>query len=222
MGPLDVELEVLNYERSSPRLNNWLGAGSVGGSVPVHDREAGVPSVTEAETLQPRAFISGMQLISGASVSFHSNRLIAIAGGQISTGAFTIIPLDADDVAVGEQMTEITSARGLLESRLNTLSQLSPGWLDGEGVTPTPAAVEAARHLIWVLLNHRVPRPRLAPTPEGGVEAEWSLGDREVSVTFEPDGSLYGNSVDVIAGEVTEPELSPVDHRAIADFVLGA
>lgn len=222
MGPLDVELEFSSYEEFSPLSKYWLGVGSVGGSFVASDREVGVPGANEAGMLPLRAFISGMHLVLGASASLEPTRLIAIVGGQISSGAFTITPLDADDVLMGERMTQITGARGLLESRLEALSKLPGGWLDGEGVTPTPVAVEAARHLVWVLLNHGVPRPRIAPTPDGGLEAEWSLADREVSVTFEPDGSLYGNSVDVRTGEITEPELSPADHRKVADFVLGA
>ena len=71
------------------------------------------------------------------------------------------------------------------------------------------------------MLNHGVSRPRLAPTPDGGVEAEWSRGDHEVSVTFEPTGRLYGNTVDLTTGEMTEPELNPADHQLLADFVLG-
>lgn len=224
MGPLNVELEVRSYEQIPQHRNYSLGAGTatVPEWVTANERGCVVLGASDVVMLPLQAFISGMQTVSGASASFQPNRLIAITGGHIDGGAVTIIPLDADDPPVGERMTEITGARALLESRLDALSRLSGGWLDGDGVTPTPAAVETARHLIWVLLNHGVPRPRIAPTPEGGVEAEWSVDDREVSVTFEPDGSLYGNSVDLTTGEITEPELSPDDHQAVADFVFGA
>jgi hypothetical protein len=224
MGLLNVELEVRNYEEIPPHLNYSLEAGTA--TVPEwvvrNERGTVVPGPSGVGMLPLQAFISGMQTVSGASASLQPDRLIAVTGGHVNAGAFTIMPLDADDAPVGERITEISGARALLESRLDVLSRLPGGWLDGDGITPTPAAVETARHLIWVLLNHGVPRPRIAPTPEGGVEAEWSLDDREVSVTFEPDGSLYGNSVEVSTGEITEPELNPGDHQAVADFVFGA
>src|SRR5437868_3343066 len=101
MGPLDIEREVLNYEQFPPLFNYWLGTGSVGGSIVVNDREAVVPGANELGVPPLRAFISGIHLVSGASASLQPDRLIAIAGGQINTGAFTIIPLDADDAPVG-------------------------------------------------------------------------------------------------------------------------
>ncbi len=56
------------------------------------------------------------------------------------------------------------------------------------------------------LLTFEVPRPRVFATPEGGVQAEWTVGEHEISVTFEPDGKLYAVSVNLASGDAEEPE----------------
>ena len=54
------------------------------------------------------------------------------------------------------------------------------------------------------------------------MQAEWTVENREVSVTFEPDGSLYAISVDVASGQTDEPELAVDRPEQIAQFVLRA
>jgi hypothetical protein len=74
--------------------------------------------------------------------------------------------------------------------RILSFRELRDGWLNGEGVTPTPAAMTCAGELLASLLNRItwLEPPSIYPTPEGGVQAEWSLGGWAVNVTFEPDG----------------------------------
>lgn len=63
--------------------------------------------------------------------------------------------------------------------RLDKLSRLEPGWLDGEGRTPTPQAVAKARS---VALGR--PRAGIFPRPDGGL----SIEDESVVVIIQPDG----------------------------------
>jgi hypothetical protein len=230
MGPLNIDpgqdflgasdewaTETQSYEYFPPAFH-WLTGTSV--PVVVTNREFGTLSTGEPGHVL-RAFITGVQVVSGASAASDLVDRVMAIGADAVGGTLTLIPLTADDAPVRERTRQITGARALVDARLDALSCLSEGWLDGEGVAPTPTAVSVARDLIWILLNHGATRPRVAPTPEGGIEAEWTAGDREVSVTFEPDGSLYGNAVDAATGEITEPELNPANHQAVADFVLG-
>ncbi len=116
---------------------------------------------------------------------------------------------DGDDVAT-------------LDRRLDELSRLAEGWLDGEGVPPDTVVLQRARTVLRDLLNFDVPRPRVFATPEGGVQAEWTVESHEISVTFEPDGSLYAISVNVASGQTDEPELAADHPEQIAQFVLRA
>jgi len=107
-----------------------------------------------------------------------------------------------------------------LESRFSELVSLREGWLDGEGVPPDIVVLRRARRVLADLLDFDVPRPRVFATLEGGVQAEWSVEGHEVSVTFEPDGTLYAISVNRAAGTSDEPTLALDDPERIAQFVL--
>lgn len=91
-----------------------------------------------------------------------------------------------------------------LSRRFSRLAALEIGWLDGDGVPPTQRALSLAERVLTELLAMEVPNPRTFPTPDGGIQAEWTIGDREVSVTFESDGRLYALSVDTASGTSDE------------------
>lgn len=85
-----------------------------------------------------------------------------------------------------------------LDRRFEELAALPAGWLDGDEGAPLDAVVlDRARRILADLLNFDVPRPRVFPTPIGGVQAEWTVASHEISVTFEPDGTLYAVSVNL-------------------------
>ena len=58
-----------------------------------------------------------------------------------------------------------------ITARLDELRALAPGWLDGEGVPPTPAALTAAEHIARIIAACDQ-TPRIYPTPEGGATVE--------------------------------------------------
>jgi hypothetical protein len=105
-----------------------------------------------------------------------------------------------------------------LDNRLGELEELQEGWLDGDGLPPAPAALQSARATLAELLGLEAPRPRVYPTPEGGVQAEWTAGNHEISLTFQPDGTLYAVAVNSESGEADE--LPDGDTVRIAQFVL--
>jgi hypothetical protein len=107
-----------------------------------------------------------------------------------------------------------------LRQRLAELEDLSPGWLAGEGERPQRRSLERARIVLRQMLRLGVPRPRVYPTPEGGVQAEWTIGTREVSLTFEPDAAAYATAIDVRSGR--EDELQDGDADQFVQFVLSS
>ena len=93
-----------------------------------------------------------------------------------------------------ESITQVTVLHPLdTPSCLYELRRLEDGWLDGEGLAPDPDS------LIWLserfesLYPSSLPRPYIYPTPEGGVQAEWSLPPYEVSLTvdFATHGAVW-------------------------------
>ena len=89
-------------------------------------------------------------------------------------------PVPVQIVFVGPSDTPL----GIL-ARLEELRELKDGWLDGAGHAPAHdgldwLSVAFERHYVGA------PLPYVYPTAEGGVQMEWSLGSREISleVTF--------------------------------------
>jgi hypothetical protein len=81
---------------------------------------------------------------------------------------------------------ELRAIDAEVDARIAEIASYPPGWLDGEGLElhDAPWVTHALKALIrWCDL----PLPHLYPTPEGGAQAEWSLGGcLEVSVTLSP------------------------------------
>ena len=74
-----------------------------------------------------------------------------------------------------------------LSSRVHSLMELRDGWLDGGGKAPSHD------FLRWLLSQFKaqyptsLPRPYIYPTPDGGIQAEWSLGPCDVSLTIDSE-----------------------------------
>jgi hypothetical protein len=128
---------------------------------------------------------------------------VYVAGIGVYSTAGHVLRLDSI-----REVSFVEDAEGLsaLDAKITELEELQAGWLDGGGVALTAPAIRAARITLTELLLLEVPRPRIYPTPEGGVQAEWSAVDYEVSVTFEPDGSSYALAVDLESGQSREVE----------------
>lgn len=122
------------------------------------------------------------------------------------------------DVTVLEDADELAT----LDRRFDELAALPAGWLDGEGASPDAVVLDRARRILAELVYFDVPRPRVFPTPEGGVQAEWTVAGHEVSVTFEPDGTLYAVSVNLASGQTEEPELATDSAEQIARLLLAS
>jgi hypothetical protein len=118
---------------------------------------------------------------------------------------------------VDEAIANGTSDVAAIDSRFRELAGLTQGWLDGEGAPLATAALEGARATVAELLRREAPVPRLYPTLEGGVQAEWAVGDYEISLTFEPDGRSYALVVNRDSGE--SRELENDDTSGIVQFL---
>lgn len=68
-----------------------------------------------------------------------------------------------------------------LIERLDHLGSIRPGLLGGEGTAIDADILGRARALLEQMLNLDVPRPRIFPTPGGGVQMEWTSKPIEIS-----------------------------------------
>ena len=74
-------------------------------------------------------------------------------------------------------------------ARLDELRAMQDGWLDGDGKAPSHAGLDWLSASFERHFPDDLPLPHLYPTPEGGIEAEWSLGVH--SVIFEIHFDTY-------------------------------
>lgn len=95
-----------------------------------------------------------------------------------------------------------------IELRLSELLKLKNGWMDGKGKAIEPSNTE------WLLkgfcehYEENIPLPRLFPTLEGGVQAEWALGSQEITLEFDLISRTgFYQSLDSITFEVIEEVL---------------
>jgi hypothetical protein len=72
-----------------------------------------------------------------------------------------------------------------VDTRLNVLAELQQGWCDGEGEPLDTDGVEWARALLAEVVAEGIAKPYLYPMVDGGLLAEWTFPDTEVSAEFD-------------------------------------
>lgn len=70
-------------------------------------------------------------------------------------------------------------------TRLEALAELEEGWLDGKGRAPDKTQLAWLSTAFDTLYDPTLPLPYLYPTAEGGIQAEWSLDDWEISLEID-------------------------------------
>lgn len=69
-----------------------------------------------------------------------------------------------------------------VSARIEELSALQNGWLDGEGVAPALEGLRWFQHAFEQNYDVKLILPRLYPTAEGGIQAEWTCPNKEISL----------------------------------------
>jgi hypothetical protein len=70
-------------------------------------------------------------------------------------------------------------------ARLDELRALQDGWCEGTGRSPSDDGLDWYTFAFDRHFADGLPLPYLYPTPEGGVQAEWSIGGREISLEID-------------------------------------
>jgi len=89
-----------------------------------------------------------------------------------------------------------------ITDRLEALGELDDGWLNGVGRAPDRAALCRLADAFERHYDRGLPAPWLYPTAEGGVQAEWTLGQWDISL----DISLPALSADYQALNLSTEE----------------
>lgn len=85
-----------------------------------------------------------------------------------------------------ESVEHISVLDGMdVAARLEELKLLKNGWLEGEGRAPKSEQLDWLAEVFDSFYPGELPTPYLYPTPEGGVQAEWTSGDWEASLDID-------------------------------------
>ncbi len=137
-----------------------------------------------------------------ASMGYRSGTMVYIKG---------VIQRDrAGKPKIFESVEHITQMDPLdIEARLEELAQLEDGWLDGKGLALNKNALSILARAFDEYFSPYLGLPYLYPTPEGGVQAEWTLGQWEVSLEIAlPSMIAEYQAVNINTNESHELELS--------------
>jgi hypothetical protein len=74
-----------------------------------------------------------------------------------------------------------------VQMRLEALAKLEDGWLDGKGRAPIKEKLDWLAGAFESNFDSDLQLPYLYPTAEGGVQAEWNLGDWAVTLEINLD-----------------------------------
>lgn len=88
--------------------------------------------------------------------------------------------------------------------RLEMISTLEPGWLDGEGESFEGRVVEWARNVLSRLVAWGVPEPYVYPEEDGIICAEWPIRHWRINVEFTPEMKAIATAIDITKGIVDE------------------
>jgi hypothetical protein len=91
-----------------------------------------------------------------------------------------------------------------LWTRIASLEKVGDGWLEGEGRAPSPLALARAREVLARLLvtYPSLERPKVFPTPDGGVQAEWVRGRWAAEALFDvEEGGISAEATHGDSGE---------------------
>ena len=106
-------------------------------------------------------------------------------------------------------------------ARIDELRELQDGWLDGEGLALDGAGLDWLSDGFDELYPSEAPLPRLYPTPEGGVQAEWSFPPHNVNLEIDlvsRQGEWFIFDMESDADEEVELDLNDVTSwRALGD-----
>lgn len=148
-----------------------------------------------------------------AAVGYRVGTLVSVKG---------VIQRDrADRPKSFESVEHITPLDPLdIETRLEELARLQNGWLDGRGVALNQTSLQLLAQAFDEHYDPELPvLPYLYPTAEGGIQAEWTIGDWEVSLDITlPDMTAQYQALDLKTGENHELDLTLAGDDAAAGW----
>ena len=112
-----------------------------------------------------------------------------------------------------ESVEYITALDSLdVPARLDEFRGMSDGWLDGGGTAPSQSGLDWLVDSFESCFPADAPLPYTYPTPDGGIQMEWSIGPKEISLDIDiTTQKAEWHSLDTDSLESDERPLDPLD-----------
>jgi hypothetical protein len=106
----------------------------------------------------------------------------------------------------------------MITNRLVQLASLKNGWLNGEGVSPSPEQLFKFGKIFLHEYDPGLPKPYFYPTCQGGLIVEWDINDWMVSleINLETDNAQF----DAIRKDSDDTLERQMNINSLSDWVL--
>lgn len=121
---------------------------------------------------------------------------IRVVGAGIRNQRDELVRIDSvSDISFAEDEEQAELLH--IPTRIDQLAELEKGWLHSEGEPIKSNDLQFVAGLLQRAVEEQsLPRPYLYPTPSGGIQAEWSFQDSEVSAEFNfGEGTIHFHGV---------------------------
>jgi hypothetical protein len=126
-----------------------------------------------------------LDILQSALVEMERGRKVLAKGVATFNATDKLVKIDTLEEAVTLDFLDVAS-------RLEELTQLAQGWLDGEQgeLLDIEAAKWLGEKFDQYYDSDNLPLPATFPTPDGNIQFEWSINDHEVSVAVDLTSKL--------------------------------
>ena len=88
-----------------------------------------------------------------------------------------------DRLAHMESISHVSVLRQLdMSAQLDEFRSMKKGWLDGDGIAPDHKGLDWLSNIFERYYPDDATLPHTYPTPDGGIDMEWSIGSREIGL----------------------------------------
>jgi len=105
--------------------------------------------------------------------------------------------------------------------RISSLKTLEENWDSYGGLPVADGAISITRVVLSKLDIEEMPKPHVAPLPDGGIGLHWRLVDRDLEIEVESNGAIHFLRTTVGQDSMPGDARSLKDVQDLLDWVLG-